>query len=322
LGVVHRDIKPENIIITPDRETAYVVDFGIALSAEDAKRLTSSGFVIGTPGYMSPEQEGGESLDGRTDIYSLGVTLYEVLAARRIPVGHYEPLSSTNEAIPPQVDELIEDCLLPRDQRLDGMRVFTSRLSGALQPAKPLSDVLAHGRLHELALSIEVFTASDFINLPEGQRSLILTKIVDIIHSGDPKLDFACERLIEIVLTRGLLLEKEEYREIVEPAIRWAFEKEFGSYVGRPSIRRALEEAASEARSQAHEVLKQEFASYLSGVNLQEKEEWYLHGVREVLVALLANPAAASGTADLVKVLRSVNKIQRSKSTRQYNLLE
>ena len=117
LGIVHRDVKPENIIITPDRESAYLVDFGIALSAEEARKLTKSGYVIGTPGYMSPEQQSGDEVDRRTDVYSLGVTLYEALAGKPITFGTYEELSLVNEAIPPQIDELIEDCLLPaRDE--------------------------------------------------------------------------------------------------------------------------------------------------------------------------------------------------------------
>ena len=63
LGITHRDIKPENIIITPNRESAYLVDFGIAITAEDGKKLTKSGFVMGTPGYMSPEQQAGDPVD-------------------------------------------------------------------------------------------------------------------------------------------------------------------------------------------------------------------------------------------------------------------
>jgi eukaryotic-like serine/threonine-protein kinase len=55
-GIIHRDIKPDNIIISEDHENATVVDFGIALSADDARSLTKNGYVIGTPAYMSPEQ--------------------------------------------------------------------------------------------------------------------------------------------------------------------------------------------------------------------------------------------------------------------------
>jgi serine/threonine protein kinase len=90
LGIIHRDVKPENIIITPNKETAYLVDFGIAISAEDGRKLTKSGFVVGTMGYMSPEQYSGEPLDERTDVYSLGVTLYETLSGHPLRPGSYE----------------------------------------------------------------------------------------------------------------------------------------------------------------------------------------------------------------------------------------
>ena len=104
-GMVHRDIKPDNIIITPDRESAYLVDWGIALSQEEASRLTSGGW-IGTPGYMSPEQQAGENVDSRSDLYSLGVTLYEALAGFPIPQSQYRELSLINQAVPPGIDEM------------------------------------------------------------------------------------------------------------------------------------------------------------------------------------------------------------------------
>jgi TolB-like protein/Flp pilus assembly protein TadD len=81
-GVVHRDIKPENILLTIDGDT-LVADFGIAraLSAEADQRLTETGLTLGTPAYMSPEQaSGARELDARTDIYSLGAVLFEMLA--------------------------------------------------------------------------------------------------------------------------------------------------------------------------------------------------------------------------------------------------
>ena len=77
-GVVHRDLKPENILVTADG-TVKIMDFGIALD-EQARRLTWSGLssTIGTPDYMAPEQVSGRRGDGRTDLYSFGVILYEV----------------------------------------------------------------------------------------------------------------------------------------------------------------------------------------------------------------------------------------------------
>lgn len=81
-GVVHRDIKPGNIIVSPDG-TAKLMDFGIARVSADPG-LTQTGRTVGSLYYMSPEQiQGAPNLDGRSDLYSLGVTLYEMVTARR-----------------------------------------------------------------------------------------------------------------------------------------------------------------------------------------------------------------------------------------------
>ena len=78
-GVVHRDIKPENILLSAGH--AVVADFGIARAASAAldENMTQTGIAIGTPAYMSPEQSLGEEIDGRTDIFSLGCVLFEML---------------------------------------------------------------------------------------------------------------------------------------------------------------------------------------------------------------------------------------------------
>ena len=82
-GIVHRDLKPDNIMVTKNRDgtdLVKVVDFGIAkASSSDAQKVTKTGMVVGTPEYMSPEQLAGDKLDGRSDLYSLGLVAFNCL---------------------------------------------------------------------------------------------------------------------------------------------------------------------------------------------------------------------------------------------------
>jgi serine/threonine protein kinase/Tfp pilus assembly protein PilF len=129
LGVVHRDLKPGNIMIDKDGN-AKIMDFGIAWSLH-AKGITGAGMMVGTPEYMSPEQVEGKDVDERSDIYSLGIILYEMLTGRvpfegdtpfTVGVKHKSEMPkdprNINAQIPEDLDRLILRCLeKERDKR-------------------------------------------------------------------------------------------------------------------------------------------------------------------------------------------------------------
>ena len=81
-GIIHRDIKPQNVLIDAKGEVK-LMDFGIARMTEAAEAMTQAGLIVGTPHYMSPEQVQGRPLDPRSDVYSMGVLMYEMLTGKR-----------------------------------------------------------------------------------------------------------------------------------------------------------------------------------------------------------------------------------------------
>ncbi|MDX1583366.1 MAG: protein kinase [Thermoanaerobaculia bacterium] len=151
-GIVHRDVKPANIIIRDDR-SAKITDFGIAKIASHVANLTMTGQFLGTPNYMSPEQVKGGSIDGRSDIFALGVVLYEALT-RQKPFGgdslttisykivheQFARPSEIDPRIPEAFDEVVERCLQknPADRYQSGSEVAED-LRMILSPGQPAS---------------------------------------------------------------------------------------------------------------------------------------------------------------------------------------
>src|ERR1041384_4243643 len=122
-GIVHRDIKPENIMIRKDG-IAQIMDFGLAKIRGTITRLTKEGSTVGTAGYMSPEQVQGQDADHRSDIFSLGVVLYELFTGQPPFKGVHEtalayeivnvdaaPMSSVKSELDPSLDAIILECL-------------------------------------------------------------------------------------------------------------------------------------------------------------------------------------------------------------------
>jgi serine/threonine protein kinase/Flp pilus assembly protein TadD len=143
MGVVHRDLKPGNIMIDRDGN-AKIMDFGIARSLL-GRELTGEGTIIGTPEYMSPEQVEGKPADGRSDLYALGIILFEMVTGQTpfggdssLSIAHkqrYEPPPNPrklNPQIPAELSQLILGCLEKGpDQRFPSAEEFLSELSRA-----------------------------------------------------------------------------------------------------------------------------------------------------------------------------------------------
>ncbi|MEO8012481.1 MAG: protein kinase, partial [Dokdonella sp.] len=106
-GVIHRDIKPGNLMVS-SRGSIKIADFGIALSSQDlSKKLTSTGEFVGTPGYLSPEVCLGRVVDQRSDIFSLGIVLFEMLAGR-MPFTDESPLGLMLEVVRAEIPDVRE----------------------------------------------------------------------------------------------------------------------------------------------------------------------------------------------------------------------
>ncbi|MEU9452785.1 protein kinase [Streptomyces sp. NPDC048277] len=154
MGLVHRDIKPGNVMMTK-RGVVKVMDFGIARAMQSGvTSMTQTGMVVGTPQYLSPEQALGRGVDARSDLYSVGIMLFQLVSGR-LPFDADSPLaiayahvqeqpvapSSINRSLPPAVDALVARALKKnpneRFPTAESMRDECLRVAASLQPAAP-----------------------------------------------------------------------------------------------------------------------------------------------------------------------------------------
>ena len=155
-GILHRDIKPENIMLTEKRQPV-VMDFGLAKSVKGTE-ITTAGTLLGTAAYMSPEQVQDTEVDHRTDIWSLGVLLYEMIAGRAPFQGERahtlmylivnqepEPLRTTRPGLPLELERVVEKMLAkgPEDRYQSA-----AELVADLKKLQPVSPQVSRGGLH------------------------------------------------------------------------------------------------------------------------------------------------------------------------------
>ncbi len=229
VGVVHRDLKPQNIMIEKDGHVV-VMDFGIAQSGQ-GHGVTQTGAFLGTPDYMSPEQAQSESVDARSDIFSLGLIFFELLTGK-LPFQGKTMLETmfirTKEraitpaeiesSVPKGANDIVNKCLqIDREQRYQSVKDLLGDLEtfdptrkvGAADRAKPLLKKL--GRYRNAAVAVGVLLVALNVawmvrNRFAGPKAVVQHAAETVLisdfsnHTGDPVFDGALENVVKLGL--------------------------------------------------------------------------------------------------------------------------
>lgn len=228
LGIVHRDISPQNVMISYDG-AVKLFDFGIA-KARSASEATRAGVIKGKPSYLSPEQINGEELDGRCDIFALGIVLWELLTAKRLFVAEtdmgvlrliqsakIEPPSTFNPAVPQALDAIVLKSLTrDKNKRYQGAEEFQRDLHKFLYSFNPsfnpadlsyYAQELFKGEIRDDRERLTKYLAMDPIDegregdaAPEKSKKNLSNKLADGLISTT---DFNREMMDQVVHNTG-----------------------------------------------------------------------------------------------------------------------
>jgi len=211
-GIIHRDIKPANIMVTGDG-TAKITDFGIAKVAA-SEQLTTTGSIVGTPHYMSPEQVQGQAVDGRSDQFSLAVIAFEMLTGDKPYTGEHlttvvykivaeepAPPNRLNPSLSGGIDAVIRKGLTKKaDGRYKTCQEFVDALERACAATKGWKPMARGGMLSEPTLAEVV--AHPVVTLPPARRRVVSTASGE--HGPRRKTGFLAF-LLAILVAAGLL---------------------------------------------------------------------------------------------------------------------
>ena len=201
LGVVHRDLKPQNIMIEK-KGRAKILDFGIARSIE-TKGMTRTGTMIGTPDYMSPEQVEGKDTDQRSDIYSLGILLYEMVTGKvpftgdsafSVALKHKTEIppspKSLNNTLSNNLSEAILKCLeKKREHRFQRADELLSELQN-IEKGKPSSNRILPEKKSDVETSVEL----------KWKNSIAVLPLTDLSQNRDQ--EYFCDGMTEDIITK------------------------------------------------------------------------------------------------------------------------
>ncbi|MGH9844785.1 MAG: protein kinase domain-containing protein [Blastocatellia bacterium] len=271
-GVVHRDLKPNNIMITPG-EKVKVMDFGIA-RVLGTQRMTMEGSVIGTVEYMAPEQVRGQESSERTDIYSLGILLYEMLCGK-LPFtsdNQYDLMRAQIESPPPPPRTIAP--MIPEHVEQAILRALAKEPAGRFASALEFRKALKIG---EQPLSPDAPTSTHRVTIAPGHgRDTEYIQpgseaVVGRNRETEPLDDDVRQRMIDEARRQGAKDAEEERRKLIQEARRQA-EQEAARFA-EEERRRLVEEARKEAEQEAARLAEEERGRLIEEARRQAEHE-------------------------------------------------